>query len=61
MYAYDIRCNNFYSIGQKLATDTTDPDPENPDDDDEPIDLRSNKINVRINDAWAVLHNMGVE
>lgn len=61
MYAYDIRCNNFYSIGQKLATDTTDPDPDDPDDDDEPIDLRSNDINVRINDAWAVLHNMGIE
>ena len=61
MYAYDIRCNNFYSIGQKLASDTTDPDPDDPDDDDEPIDLRSNDINVRINDAWEVLHNMGVE
>lgn len=66
-YAYDIRCNNFYSIGKKLYTDNTggdpdpDPDPENPDP-DEPIDLSSNtNIVVIINDAWEVLHNMGVE
>ena len=60
--AYDIRCNNFYSIGQKLATDDIDgPDDEDDDDDDKPIDLRSDNINVRINDAWAVLHNMGVD
>lgn len=66
-YAYDIRCNNFYSIGKKLYTDNTggDPDPDpNPEnsDPDEPIDLSSNtNIVVIINDAWEVLHNMGVE
>ena len=66
-YAYDIRCNNFYSIGKKLYTDNTggDPDPgtepENPAP-DEPIDLSSNtNIVVIINDAWEVLHEMGVE
>lgn len=66
-YQYDIRCNNFYSIGKKLYTDNTggdpdpDPTPENPDP-DEPIDLSSNtNIVVIINDAWEVLHNMGVE
>ncbi|WP_154651926.1 hypothetical protein [Phocaeicola barnesiae] len=66
-YKYDIRCNNFYSIGKKLYTDNTggdpdpDPTPENPDP-DEPIDLSSNtNIVVIINDAWEVLHNMGVE
>lgn len=64
-YAYDIRCNNFYSIGKKLYTDNTggDPDPgTDPKDPDEPIDLSSNtNIVVIINDAWEVLHNMGVE
>ena len=57
---YDIRCNNFYSIGQKLKTETTDPgDPEDP---DEPIDLSSkSEIVVQINDAWKVLHDMDVE
>ncbi|WP_455998781.1 hypothetical protein [Phocaeicola barnesiae] len=66
-YAYDIRCNNFYSIGKKLYTDNTggDPDPDptpDTDDPDEPIDLSSNtNIVVIINDAWEVLHNMGVE
>lgn len=66
-YKYDIRCNNFYSIGKKLYTDNTggdpdpDPTPENPDP-DEPIDLSSNtNIVVIINDAWEVLHEMGVE
>lgn len=59
-YFYDIRCNNFYSIGQKLKTDTTDP--EEPGDPDEPIDLSSkSEIKVQINDAWKVLHNMDVE
>lgn len=59
-YFYDIRCNNFYSIGQKLKTETTDPgDPEDP---DEPIDLSSkSEIVVQINDAWKVLHDMDVE
>lgn len=60
--AYDIRCNNFYSIGKKLDTDSTDggdPDPEDP---DEPVDLSGNTdIKVIVNDAWKVLHNMGVE
>lgn len=53
-YNYDIRCNNFYSIGTKTDTDSTDPD--------KPIDLSGNTdIVVTINDAWKVLHNMGVE
>lgn len=64
-YAYDIRCNNFYSIGKKLYTDNTggDPDPTpGTDDPDKPIDLSSNtNIVVIINDAWEVLHEMGVE
>lgn len=56
---YDILCNNFYSIGKKLKTDTTTPDPEDP---DEPIDLSGNtNIEVIINDQWDVLHNMGIE
>ena len=59
---YDIRCNNFYSIGQKLKTDSTEgPDDEDDDDDDNPISLKGKTVSLRINDAWAVLHNMGVE
>lgn len=64
---YDIRRNNFYSIGKKLYTDNTggDPDPDEGDPDpnpDIPIDLGgSTEIVVLINDAWKVLHNMGVE
>lgn len=66
-YKYDIRCNNFYSIGKKLATDDTtggegeNPEPE-PEDPDEPVDLSAtDEITVTINDAWEVLHNMDVE
>lgn len=40
---YDIRCNNFYSIGKKMASGNTEgkpdpenPDPENPDPDPQP-------------------------
>ena len=71
--AYDIRRNNFYSIGRKMKSDTTDgpdgeDDDENPDqdpddeDDDDPIQLgESDEIMLLVNDAWDVLHNMGVE
>ena len=68
-YYYDIYCNNFYSIGQKVAAGSTngdpdpgdgeDPDPEIPDD---PADLSaSDELTVLINDAWAVIHNMELE
>ena len=65
-YQYDIRRNNFYSIGKKLYSDNTNgnPDPEEPDptDPDTPIDLSGkDKIEVIINDAWAVLHDMTID
>ena len=68
--AYDIRRNNFYSIGKKLATDNTDGDEEDddeeedpkPGDEDTPIDVsEENEIILLINDSWDVLHNMGIE
>lgn len=77
LYNYDIRCNNFYSIGKKMATDNTSgkPDPENPDPDpeypkpdpenpdpDKPIDLgATDQILVEINDGWDILHDMDIE
>lgn len=52
---FNICRNNFYSIGEKVTTD-------NEPDTDKPIDLSGNTdIVVTINDAWKVLHNMGVE
>ena len=68
-YAYDIRRNNFYSIGKKLFTDNDegddDPDDEtdpDPDDKDDPIDVsEENEIVLLINDSWDVLHDMGIE
>lgn len=65
-YQYDIRRNNFYSIGKKLYSDNTNgkPDPDEPDssEPDTPIDLSGkDKIEVIINDAWAVLHDMTID
>ena len=68
IYQYDIRRNNFYSIGKKLYTnnDGGDPDPEDPDnpdpeDPDTPIDVNAKtEIMLLLNDSWDVLHNMGI-
>lgn len=58
---YDILCNNFYSIGKKLEVDSTTGE-DGDDDDDKPIDLSStDEITVLINDAWEVIHDMGLE
>lgn len=65
-YKYDIRRNNFYSIGKKLIsgnTDGEDPDDEDPDNDpDDPVNIgESDQVILLINDAWDVLHNMTLE
>lgn len=68
-YQYDIRRNNFYSIGKKLFTDNTEgKDSTTPEavpgeeDKDAPIDLsKSDELIVTLNDAWGVIHNAGVE
>lgn len=59
---FNVNRNYFYSFGKKLKADTTDgPDPENPDP-DEPIDLSvNNEITIILNNAWGVIHNMGIE
>ena len=58
---FNVNRNYFYSFGKKLKADTTGPDPENPDSDD-PIDLSVNtEITIILNNAWDVIHNMGIE
>ena len=59
---FNVNRNYFYSFGKKLKADTTGgPDPENPDP-DEPIDLSvNNEITIILNNAWGVIHNMGIE
>ena len=59
---FNVNRNYFYSFGKKLKADTTDgPDPQNPDP-DEPIDLSVNtEITIILNNAWGVIHNMGIE
>ena len=55
---FNVNRNYFYSFGKKLKADTTT-DPENP---DEPIDLSVNtEITIILNNAWGVIHNMGIE
>lgn len=65
VYQYDIRRNNFYSIGKKLYTDNDEgkEDPDDPDPDpDTPIDVNAKTdIMLLLNDSWDVLHNMGIE
>ena len=56
---FNVNRNYFYSFGKKLKANTTKPDPENP---DEPIDLSVNtEITIILNNAWDVIHNMGIE
>ena len=56
---FNVNRNYFYSFGKKLKAGTTRPDPENP---DEPIDLSvNNEITIILNNAWGVIHNMGIE
>ena len=59
---FNVNRNYFYSFGKKLKADTTDgPDPGYPDP-DEPIDLSVNtEITIILNNAWGVIHNMGIE
>lgn len=58
---FNVNRNYFYSFGKKLKANTTDPDPENPDP-DEPIDLSvDNQATIILNNAWGVIHNMGIE
>lgn len=60
-YDFDILCNNFYSLGKKIDTDTDNGGGE-PEDPDTPIDLSGNTdIVVTICDQWDVLHNLGIE
>ena len=57
---YDILCNNFYSIGKKMEVD--DATPEGEGGSDNPISLSAtDELTVLINDAWKVIHNMGIE
>lgn len=59
-YYYDIRCNNFYSIGHKSATDSTTGDGGG--DGDKPQSLISNnELVVLIADNWKVIHDMELD
>ena len=54
---YDIRCNNFYSIGKKTEAGNNDDEEK-----DKPQSLTSNnELTVLICDQWAVLHDMTLE
>ena len=54
--------NDAYAVGKKLkACQTGGPEPD-PDEPDEPIELSvNNEITIIMNNAWGVIHNMGIE
>ena len=55
---FNVNRNYFYSFGKKLKANTTGTDP----DPDEPIDLSEHsEITIILNNAWGVIHNMGIE
>lgn len=60
--AFNIQPNHFYSLGVKHKPDTTtgtDPDPANPGDDDNAIDLLEDQvIVVTIDPAWNTIHSL---
>ena len=58
-YYYDIRCNNFYSIGEKVKTDTDGEGGGNP---DKPQSLISNnELTTIVCDQWKLVHDMTLE
>lgn len=62
---FDILANNFYSLGTKGRPDTVtgeDPDPSNPGDDDNAIDLLTDQtITITISPAWSTINNLVIE
>jgi len=54
-YQYDIKCNNFYSIGTKKTVD-------NSDDNDNPISIDESTgydyANVSITSDWSDVHDL---
>lgn len=59
---FNVNRNYFYSFGKKLKADSTGGPEPDPDEPDEPIDLSvNNEITIILNNAWGVIHNMGIE
>lgn len=60
---FDILANNFYTLGTKLRTDvTTGDDPDDPGDDDNPIDLLTDEtITITISPEWTAINNLVLE
>lgn len=58
---YSLQANSFYSIGKKLKDNTTT-DPDNPGNNDDPIDLSKDQdIVLTVDPNWDAIHDMGVE
>ena len=57
---FNVNRNYFYSFGKKLKANTTGGDKD--EDKDKPIDLSvNNEIQIILNNAWGVIHDMGIE
>ena len=56
---YSLLANNLYSIGKKVESGTTTPEPGDP---DEPVDLsKDQEIVITVNPAWDAMHDMELE
>lgn len=59
---FNILANHFYSLGMKALPGSTTGDPENPNDDDDPIDLLTDQnIVITITPAWQLIHNLVIQ
>ncbi len=56
---YPVNRNQFYSIGFKAADNTTTGDTDDPNDDDDPIDLSvDNEIVITVLDNWDAIYDL---
>lgn len=60
---FDIKANHFYSLGTKYKPGTTTgADPNDPTDDDNPIDLLNDQtISISIDPAWNTIHPLTIQ
>lgn len=56
---FNILANHFYTLGKKVASGTTTGDPDDPNDDDNPIDLLTDQtITITISPNWIAIHDL---
>lgn len=57
--SFDILANHFYTLGRKVTSGSTVGDPDDPNDDDNPIDLLTDQtITITISPNWVAIHDL---